>query len=69
MLQEATEGQNLIHVEDVVTRTIMVRRQRPWKASRLENLTLDTLEEYILVLSTLQKNMDSYKQIRQELDR
>ncbi|XP_046875838.1 cation channel sperm-associated protein 4-like isoform X2 [Hypomesus transpacificus] len=65
---EATEGQNLIHVEDVVTRTIMVRRQRPWKASRLENLTLDTLEEYILVLSTLQKNMDSYKQIRQELD-
>ncbi|XP_062301778.1 cation channel sperm-associated protein 4-like isoform X1 [Osmerus eperlanus] len=68
LLQEGTEGQNLIHVEDVVTRTNMVRRQRPWKASRLENLTLDTLEEFILVLSTLQKNMDTYKQIRQELD-
>ena len=69
MVGEATEGQNRSQVEDVVTRTIRGRRQRQWKASRRENLTLDTLEEYILVLSTLQKNMDSYKQIRQELDR
>jgi hypothetical protein len=61
--------QSTIHVEEVVTKSNMTRRQKPWKASCLENLTMDTFEELALVTAAMQKNMAAYREIRQELDR
>ncbi|XP_038821756.1 cation channel sperm-associated protein 4-like [Salvelinus namaycush] len=60
--------QSTIHVEEVVTKSNMTRRQKPWKASCLENLTMDTFEELALVMAAMQKNMAAYREIRQELD-
>uniref|UniRef100_A0A4W5L765 Ion transport domain-containing protein n=1 Tax=Hucho hucho TaxID=62062 RepID=A0A4W5L765_9TELE len=71
LIPEDTGGladQSTIHVEEVVTKSNMTRRQKPWKASCLENLTMDTFEELALVMAAMQKNMAAYREIRQELD-
>ncbi|KAL2079516.1 hypothetical protein ACEWY4_025260 [Coilia grayii] len=59
---------SMIHVEEVVARTRMTTRQKPWKGSWLESLRLETFEELVLVLSQMQKNMKEYKDIRSELE-
>ncbi|XP_019905824.2 cation channel sperm-associated protein 4 [Esox lucius] len=72
LMQEDTEGlkdEGIIHVEEVVTKTDMTRRQKPWRGTCLENLTMDTFEELVLVMSAIQKNMAAYREIQQELGR
>ena len=59
----------MVHCEEVVARTSMTKRQKPWKGSCLENLRVDTFEDLTLVLSAMQKNMKEYKEIRQELEK
>ncbi|CAB1320544.1 unnamed protein product [Coregonus sp. 'balchen'] len=51
LIPEATGGltdQTTIHVEEVVTKSNMTRRQKSWKGSCVENLTMDTFEELAL---------------------
>ncbi|KAJ7991879.1 hypothetical protein DPEC_G00288430 [Dallia pectoralis] len=65
---EGLTGEGVIHVEKVVTRTNMTRRQKPWKGSYLENLTMDTFEELLLVMAAVQKNIVAYRDIQNELE-
>ncbi|KAG5260850.1 hypothetical protein AALO_G00297280 [Alosa alosa] len=59
----------MVHVEKVVTKTKMTKRQKPWKGTFVESLRMETFEELLLVLSTMQTNMMEYKSIRQKLDK
>ncbi|XP_062372186.1 cation channel sperm-associated protein 4-like [Sardina pilchardus] len=62
-------GNTMVHVEEVVTKTKMTKRQKPWKGTYVESLRLETFEELILVLSTMQTNLKEYKSIRNKLDK
>ncbi|XP_062848908.1 calsyntenin-2-like [Trichomycterus rosablanca] len=52
--------ENFVHVEELVTRTKMTKSQRPLRTSCLENLTMDTFEELILVMADIDKSIRTF---------
>ncbi|XP_015204557.2 cation channel sperm-associated protein 4 isoform X1 [Lepisosteus oculatus] len=57
-----------VHLEEVLRETKMTQRQKPYKYSCLENLTIESYEEFCMVLEAIQKNIKDYQKIRQELN-
>uniref|UniRef100_UPI00398F5DB1 cation channel sperm-associated protein 4-like n=1 Tax=Pristiophorus japonicus TaxID=55135 RepID=UPI00398F5DB1 len=59
---------DLVHVQDCIKQIILAHKQQPMKYSVLENLNLTSYEEFCLLLEAIQRNLQHYKQIRQELN-
>ncbi|XP_063043105.1 cation channel sperm-associated protein 4-like [Engraulis encrasicolus] len=66
--ENALPENRMTHVEEVLARTSMSTRQKPWKGTWLESLRMENFEELVLVLDQMQRNMKEYKSIRRQLE-